>query len=41
MCTLRELNRQSLKLLLPFFERKENPRKKAIRMIGVRVEKFV
>jgi nucleotidyltransferase/DNA polymerase involved in DNA repair len=40
MCTLRELNRQSLKLLLPFFERKENPRKKAIRMIGVRVEKF-
>jgi nucleotidyltransferase/DNA polymerase involved in DNA repair len=40
MCTERELNRQALKLLLPFFERKENPRKKAIRMIGLRVEKL-
>lgn len=36
-----ELELKALKLLLPFFERKENPRKKAVRMIGLRVEKLV
>jgi hypothetical protein len=29
-----------MKLLLPFFEKKENPRGKAVRMIGLRIEKL-
>lgn len=29
-----------LRLLLPFFDKRENPKKKAIRLIGVRVEKL-
>ena len=32
---------RALKLLLPFFELKENPQKKAIRMVGLRVENLV
>lgn len=38
--TERELSLRGLKLLLPFFERRGNPRGKAVRMIGLRVEKL-
>jgi nucleotidyltransferase/DNA polymerase involved in DNA repair len=31
---------EALKLLLPFFDRRKNPRQKLIRLIGVRVEKL-
>jgi DNA polymerase IV (DinB-like DNA polymerase) len=34
------LKRESLKLILPFFDKRENPRKKLIRLIGVRIEKL-
>ena len=34
------LHVRALKLLLPFFERTENPKAKDIRMIGVRIEKL-
>ncbi len=37
----KELELKALKLLLPFFEKKENPYKKSIRLIGLRVEKLV
>ena len=36
-----ELEHRIIKLLLPFFERKENPHQKNIRMIGIRVEKLI
>ncbi|MBP9669393.1 MAG: DNA polymerase IV [Candidatus Pacebacteria bacterium] len=36
-----ELELKALKLLLPFFEKKENPEKKPIRLIGLRVEKLL
>ena len=38
--TAKELELKATKLLLPFFERAENPQSLAIRLIGVRVEKF-
>ncbi len=31
---------ESLKLLMPFFDKRENPSRKAIRLIGVRIEKL-
>ncbi|TAL12772.1 MAG: DNA polymerase IV [Nitrospirae bacterium] len=34
------LEREALKLLLPFLDRRDNPQHKAIRLIGVRVEKL-
>jgi len=34
------LELEGLKLLLPFFDRRENPRRKLIRLIGIRVEKL-
>jgi DNA polymerase IV (DinB-like DNA polymerase) len=34
------LKQQALSLLLPFFDQRENPRHKAIRLIGLRVEKL-
>jgi nucleotidyltransferase/DNA polymerase involved in DNA repair len=34
------LEREALKLLLPFLDRRDNPRRKRIRLIGVRVEKL-
>jgi DNA polymerase IV (DinB-like DNA polymerase) len=34
------LKQQALSLLLPFFDQRENPRNKAIRLIGLRVEKL-
>ncbi|PCI30103.1 DNA polymerase IV [Candidatus Wolfebacteria bacterium] len=40
METERELERQAIKLLLPFMDRQENPHKKNIRMLGLRVEKL-
>ena len=35
------LSREVLKLLLPFLDRRENPHRKLIRLLGVRVEKLV
>lgn len=37
---LRLLKREALALLLPFFDSRENPRGKAIRLIGLRLEKL-
>ena len=37
---LRLLKQEALALLLPFFDARENPREKAIRLIGLRVEKL-
>jgi nucleotidyltransferase/DNA polymerase involved in DNA repair len=34
------LKQHALSLLLPFFDERENPRNKAIRLIGLRVEKL-
>lgn len=34
------LRREALKLLMPFMDRRENPRRKLIRLLGVRVEKL-
>jgi DNA polymerase IV (DinB-like DNA polymerase) len=30
----------AMKLLMPFLDRRENPRRKLLRLIGVRVEKL-
>jgi DNA polymerase IV (DinB-like DNA polymerase) len=38
---LQLLNRSALMLLLPFFDARENPRRKAIRLIGLRLEKLI
>lgn len=40
MQTTQELELKAMKLLLPFFEKKENPHNKAVRMVGLRVEKL-
>ena len=37
---LRLLQQEALKLLLPFFDARENPKRKAIRLIGLRLEKL-
>ena len=37
---LARLNEVALKLILPFFDARENPRAKAFRLIGLRVEKL-
>jgi len=39
--TKRDLELKATKLVLPFFEKVENPQGKAIRLIGVRVEKLL
>ncbi|TSC63793.1 MAG: DNA polymerase IV [Parcubacteria group bacterium Gr01-1014_106] len=39
--TLRDLQRDALALLLPFLDRRENPRQHPVRLIGVRVEKLL
>jgi hypothetical protein len=31
---------ESTRLLMPFFDSRENPKRKLIRLVGVRVEKF-
>jgi nucleotidyltransferase/DNA polymerase involved in DNA repair len=38
---LQLLKRNALRLLLPFFDARENPRGKAIRLIGLRLEKLL
>lgn len=38
--TLKVLKSEALKLLMPFFDNRENPKKKLIRLIGVRMEKL-
>jgi hypothetical protein len=37
---LKQLEAEALKLFLPFLDRRENPQRKLIRLIGVRVEKL-
>jgi len=37
---LRRLKEAALSLILPFFDARENPRRKAFRLIGLRVEKL-
>jgi len=41
LSSLEELEREALRLLLPFLDARENPKKWPIRLIGVRVEKLV
>jgi DNA polymerase IV (DinB-like DNA polymerase) len=36
----RTLRFEAMKLLMPFLDHRENPRRKMIRLIGVRVEKL-
>ncbi len=38
--SLKDLESEAIRLLLPFLDRRENPKLKLIRMIGVRVEKM-
>jgi nucleotidyltransferase/DNA polymerase involved in DNA repair len=38
--TLRVMQFQALRLFMPFLDRRENPDRKAIRLLGVRVEKL-
>jgi DNA polymerase IV (DinB-like DNA polymerase) len=38
--TLQRLKQEALSLLLPFFDARENPRSKAVRLIGLRLEKL-
>jgi DNA polymerase IV (DinB-like DNA polymerase) len=38
--TLKTLTIESTRLLMPFFDTRENPRRKLIRLIGVRIEKL-
>jgi len=38
--TLKTLTIESTRLLMPFFDARENPRRKLIRLVGVRVEKL-
>lgn len=37
LSTVRDLEMRALKLLLPFFDKRENPRKQGVRLIGLRV----
>lgn len=41
LTTREALHGEALRLLLPFLDARENPRRKAIRLIGVRVEKLL
>jgi len=41
LATREALHGEALRLLLPFLDSRENPRRKAIRLIGVRVEKLL
>ena len=36
----KELKLETIKLLLPYLDRRKNPRKKLIRLVGVKIEKF-
>ncbi len=38
--SLRELEFEAIKLLMPFTDRRENPRRRLIRLVGVRIEKL-
>lgn len=35
------LKQEMLKMLLPFFDRRDNPQKRLIRLVGIRVEELV
>lgn len=39
--TLKTLTIESTRLLMPFFDSRENPRRKLIRLVGVRIEKLL
>ena len=39
-CDVGTLHREALKLLLPFLDRRENPDRKLIRLLGLRIEKL-
>ncbi len=41
LAALEALNGEALRLILPFLDKRENPIKKRIRLIGLRVEKFL
>ncbi|MBI2048657.1 MAG: DNA polymerase IV [Parcubacteria group bacterium] len=41
IATFNELELKAIKLMLPFFSTQENPRKKKIRLVGLRVEKLL
>lgn len=41
LAMLEALNGEALRLLLPFLDRRGNPKRKKIRLIGVRVEKLI
>jgi len=38
--SVKDVEVEAMKLFLPFLDRRENPRRKLIRLIGVRVEKL-
>jgi len=40
ICTKKQLEMKATKLLLPFFEKKENPRNAKVRLVGLRIEKL-
>lgn len=40
LATVRDLELKALKMIMPFFERKENPHRKRVRLIGLRIEKL-
>jgi len=40
MRTKRDIELKALKLLLPFFEKKQNPQQLGVRLVGVRIEKL-
>lgn len=41
LTTREELKREALRLILPFLDARENPKRKKIRLIGVRAEKLL
>ncbi len=40
LSSVKDLEMRAIKLVLPFFDRRENPRKKKVRLIGVRIGKL-
>ncbi len=39
LTTVKQIQREGLKLLLPYFDRRRNPQQKPIRLIGLRLER--
>ena len=38
--TLKTIKVEAMRLLMPFFDSRENPRRKKIRLVGVRIERL-